>query len=212
MLGCANAYGLLVFLNEDLDILSPEIISYRVSELLTKKDSSGGLHYNHITSVWFVLENYTLKLKQARRLLPSIVINGPNAVDHRDFSIILNELQLAWASFNNIPLVTRNVKNISDLNFVTLSKLEEERQQFLPRHEVWRKSYRMAPYLRSLSDEAVLEHGARLVNLMAPNFMKGGTKISFEQMAQCVEGWTHFLEESKFRGLDLKKMPIKKIS
>jgi hypothetical protein len=211
ILGCANAYGLLVFLNEELDILSPEVISYRVSELLTKRDSDGGLRYNHITSVWFILENYTLKLKQGGKLLPSIVVDGPNAVDHQDFSIILNELQVAWASFNNIPLVTGNVKNIRDLDFVTLSKLEEEHQQFLPRHEVWRKGYRTAPYLRSLSDEAVLEHGARLINLMAPNFMKGGTKIPFEQMAQHMEGWTHFLEESEFRGLDLKKMPIKKI-
>ena len=212
ILGCANAYGLLVFLNEELDILSPEVISYRVSELLTKKDGDSGLHYKHITSVWFILENYTVKLKQGAKLLPSIVVHGPNAVDHQDLSIILNELQLAWASFNNIPLVTGNVKNIRDINFVTLSKLEEEHQRFLPRHEVWRKGYRIAPYLRSLSDEAVLEHGARLIGLMAPNFMKGGSKIPFKQMTHYMEGWTHFLEESEFRGLDFKKMPIKKIT
>jgi len=212
ILGCANAYGLLVFLNEELDILSPEVISYRVSELLTKKDGDGRLHYKHITSVWFILENYTVKLKQGAKLLPSIVVDGPNAVDHQDLSIILNELQLAWASFNNIPLVTGNVKNIRDINFVTLSKLEEEHQRFLPRHEVWRKGYRIAPYLRSLSDEAVLEHGAGLISLIAPNFMKGGSKIPFKQMTQYMEGWTHFLEESEFRGLDLKKMPIKKIT
>jgi hypothetical protein len=42
---------------------------------------------------------------------------------------------------------------------------------------------------------------------MTPHFLKDGQKLPFEQVAQFMEGWTHFLEEAKIRGLDLKKMP-----
>lgn len=42
--------------------------------------------------------------------------------------------------------------------------------------------------------------------LMTPHFLKDGHKLPFEQVAQFMEGWTHFLEEAKIRGLDLRKM------
>jgi hypothetical protein len=42
---------------------------------------------------------------------------------------------------------------------------------------------------------------------MTPHFLEGGHKLPFEQVAQFMEGWTHFLEEAEIRGLDLKKMP-----
>lgn len=61
--------------------------------------------------------------------------------------------------------------------------------------------------MRSLSDDAVLTHGARLLKFMAPSFLKDAPKLPFDQMAQFMEGYTHFFEEVRFRGLDLKKMP-----
>ena len=207
ILGCRNAYGLLVLLNEDVSVLSPETISYRVSQLLTKMDDNGGIHYKNITSVWFILENYSLRMKKGAKLLPSIVIDGPGAVDQMEFSQILDMLQSQWAAFNNIPYIAADVKKISDSSFIRLSELEKDHQQLKPRHELWRQQYRNNPYLRSLSDDDVLVHGAKLLRLMAPNFLKGGPKIPFDKMAQFMEGWTHFLEEVIFRGLDLKKMP-----
>lgn len=207
ILGCENSFGLLVFLNEDIEVLSPETIAYRVSELLAKTESNGQVHYKNITSVWFILENYTLKTKGGSKLLPSIMIDGPGAVDQNEFSQVLDKLQRMWASFNNVPIVTADIKKIDDTKFIPISKLEAEHQRALPRHELWRKHYRKSPYLRTLSDEDVLKHGSRLVGFMTPHFIKGGHKIPFDKMTQFMEGWTHFLEEIKFRGLDLKQMP-----
>lgn len=207
ILNCPDSIGLLVFLNEDISILSPEIISYRVSQLLTKAEADGSPHYRHITSVWFILENFSLKTQKGHKLLPSIVIDGPNAAGRPELNNILNNLQSKWASFNGVPYVTGEIKKIADSDFIHLSELEKEDQGRKPRHEPWRKQYRDERYLNSLSDEAVLAHGARLLSLMTPHFLKDGHKLGFEQMAQFMEGWTHFLEEAKIRGLDMKKMP-----
>jgi hypothetical protein len=207
ILDCPDSFGLLVLLNEDISVLSPKIISYRVSQLLAKMDDDGSLHYKNVTSVWFILENYSLKTRKGAKLLPSIVIDGPGAVDQPELTRILDMLQSKWATFNGIPYVTADIRKISDSDFIRLSELEKEHQQLKPRHELWRQQYRNSPYLRSLSDDAVLTHGARLLSFMAPNFLKDGPRIPFDKMAQFMEGWTHFLEEVRFRGLDLKKMP-----
>jgi hypothetical protein len=41
---CPDSIGLLVLLNEDVSILSPEIISYRVSQLFAKTENDGSPH------------------------------------------------------------------------------------------------------------------------------------------------------------------------
>jgi hypothetical protein len=207
ILNCPNSIGVLVLLNEDISVLSPEIISYRVSQLLAKTDDDGSAHYKNITSVWFILENVSFKTKRGHKLLPSIVIDGPHAVERPELTNILNILQSSWAAFNGVPCVTANIRKIADSDFVRLSELEKEYQQSMPRHELWRRQYSNNPYLKSLSDDAVLIHGARLLSFMTPNFLKDGYRIPFEQMAQFMEGWSHFLEEVRIRGLDLKKMP-----
>jgi hypothetical protein len=121
----------------------------------------------------------------------------------------MDKLQSEWAAFNKVPLVTTGMNKINDTDFISLSKLKEAPQDFIPRYELWRKQYRNSPYLRSLADEAVLIHGAKLFNIMTPHFLKGGSKIPFNKMTQFMEGWTHFLEEASYRGLDLKRMPTR---
>ncbi len=207
ILSCPDSFGLLVLLNQDISILSPELVSYRLRQLLTKTDGDGTPHYKNVTSVWFVLENFFLKSGKATKFLPSIVIDGAAAVDQPELTKILDILQSGWAAFNGVPFATADIREISDSHFVPLSELEKENKPLKPRHEIWRMQYRSRPYLRSLSDEDVLNHGARLIKLMATGFLKDDPKISFDQMAQSMEGFTHFLEEARFRGLDMKKMP-----
>jgi len=207
MLGCRDAFGLLVLLNQNISVLSPELISYRVSQLLTKTEDDSSLHYKNITSVWFLLENFALRTEKGAKLLPSIVIDGPGAVNQPELTNILAILQSKWAAFNGIPYVTADIRKISDSHFKRLSELDKDHESLLPRHEIWRKQYLNSPYLRSLSDDDVLNHGAKLLKFMTPGFLKDGPKLPFDQMAQFMEGFTHFLEEVRFRGLDLKKMP-----
>lgn len=209
---CPDSIGLFVSLNEDISVLSPEIISYRVSQLLAKTGDNGSPHYRNITSVWFILENFSLKTKKGHKLFPSIVIDGPSAAGKSELADILNNLQSNWAAFNGVPYVTGHAKKIADSDFIRLSELEKEAQDRMSRHELWRKQYRNKRYLNSLSDDAVLSHGSMLLSFMTPHFLKDGYKLPFEQVAQFMEGWTHFLEEAKIRGLDLKKMPKPKLA
>src|SRR5262249_601334 len=74
---CRNASGLLVLLNHNIDVLSPEVILYRSSQLLTKTDDNCRHSYDNITSVWLIFENFFLSSEEDTKLLPSIIVDGP---------------------------------------------------------------------------------------------------------------------------------------
>lgn len=212
MLACPNSFGFLVLLNQDISVLSPEVISNRVSQLLTKTNNDGNLRYKNITLVWIIIENFSLKTKEGVTILPSIVIDSLIGVDQTELTRIIEMLTKNWAEFDNMPLYgAPDFIRISDSDFIRRSELGKEHQQVKPRYEIWRQEYRQNPYLRSLSDDAVLIHGSRLFHFMTPNFLKDGIDLPFDKMAQFMKGWTHFLEEANFRGLDLKKMPKVKL-
>jgi hypothetical protein len=207
ILNCPDSMGLLVLINENISVLSPEIISCEISQLLAKTDDEGSPHFKNITSVWFIMESITLMTRKGDKLLPSIVIDGPRAAEQLELTSILNILQSKWAEFNGISNAPANIGKIADSNIISLSEIQKEHQQFTPKQEQWRKQYSNNRYLKSLSDGEVLTHGARILFFMTPNFLKNGYKIPFDQMTQLMEAWTHFLEEAQIRGLNLKNMP-----
>lgn len=207
ILNCPDSIGLLVLLSKNISVLSPEIISCEVRQLLAKTDDDGSQHYKNITSVWFIMDSFSFTTRKGDKLLPSIVIDGPRTAQLLELTGILNILQSKWAEFNGVSYVAADIGKIVDSNLISLSEIEKEHQQFMPKQELWRKQYNNNRYMNSLSDSAVLIHGARLLFFMSPNFLKNGYRIPFDQMTQLMEAWTHFLEEAQIRGLDLKNMP-----
>ena len=203
---CPEAFGIMVLLNENISIFSPQLISYRVSQMLTKARKDGRPYYENIASVWFISENFALRSKKDVKLFPSIVIDGPSAANQRELTRIFEILQRDWAAFNGFPFCTINTRKISDADFIGISEFDKEKKSFGPRHEIWNKQYGNNPYLRTVSDEALLCHGTKLLKFMAPGLMKDGIKIPYDQMSQFTKGFSDFLEEARFRGLDLKKM------
>lgn len=105
---CQNASGFLVLLNQEINVLSPEVLSCRISELLTKPDDDGKCHYKHVASVWIVTENFFLPSRTGMKFLPSIIVDGPTVQEYQDLSEIYNKLQKAWASFNGIPFFDKS--------------------------------------------------------------------------------------------------------
>ena len=204
---CYNSYGILVILNETIDILSPSVLTKRISQMLCKKDKDDQYHYKHIDVVWIISENCFIPTKVGTKLMPSVAVYGPTCEHDKLLEMLCRELQKAWASFNGVPFVSTSDIKVDDINFKTFTSEKKENRKFYPRQEIWELEYRKNPYLRTFSDEAVLAHGARLRDLIGKLMLKNAPRIPKEKMGEFFEGFTHFLEECKFRGLDLKEMP-----
>lgn len=204
---CFDAYGILVILNETLDILTPSALTRRISQMLCKKSTDINYHYDQISVVWMVFENCFIPAREGSKHMPSLVVYGPTCEQDQALKVLCYELQKAWASFNGVPFTTANKLKVNDIQFKTFKSDKEDHRKVLRRYEVWQREYRKKPYLRSLSDEAVLAHGARLRDITGKLTLKGGPRISKEKMGELLEGFTHFLEECSHRGLNLKEMP-----
>lgn len=149
-----------------------------------------------------------MKNKSRTQLIPSIILDGPNAEKYSYLPELYNRLQANWASFNKMPFFTSKPRKINNSDFASLKELEEANKKHISRQEAWRRNYRANRYMETLPDKSVIEHGVRLLKLMEPYFLKGGPKISKVQMGEFMRGFTHFLEETNLRGLDMKKFKI----
>lgn len=189
--------GLLVLLNDGVDILDPHIVTYKLTELFNKHRRREG----RVDYVWMLFESHVTAVDKAH---PCVVLEGPTADEHACFDPHMDNLQKGWARFNNAPLVRSNVTRIVDLPFESVRPPQDP--VLLKCYERWQRAYRARPYLRHLSDEALLERGARALEALAPYFLKGGPRVPIKQLEPKMVAWSDFLTESGHRGVDLRRM------
>jgi len=207
VLNLSESVGVLALLNENIDILSPQIIVRRVSQLLCYKKPNNLVGYKNVQFVWLISESHSCKLDNGAAALGSIRLEGPTAIENNWFSTAFNRLEAGWAKFNNMPYIQTN-KAIKEIVFCSnvSENINDTADRRETRSDCWRKNYRESPYLRKLSDDQVYEFGEKVIKEMLPHFLKGGRKLPQNQVGSLIKSWTDFLEEVNFRGLDLKKI------
>ena len=202
-----DACGVVVILNQGIDILSPELVTAKASQMLLKT-KEGDTRYKQISYVWIISESHRVSRVDGLEQLPLIVLEGPSADNYPASGEYLDSLQSKWAEYEGRPFFSLGQRtNFDGLSFEKRKKdrlATEDRP--LVRHEVWRHAYRQNPYLRSLSEKDFLEHIARITSYLDSHFLVGGRKLSDTAAAGFMEGWTHALEEAEYRRLNMKKL------
>jgi hypothetical protein len=202
-----SSEGILIILNDFVDILSPDIIAHKIHQLLNKKNSSGDARYPHISVVWLLSELHVLRTDLDQELLPSIIIVNDHAPSWQEANNYVKWLQRKWASFNKIPFVESNLNSIN----IQFSKRKDiNSYERISRSEMWRRQYTKTPYLRHLSREELLEHGHKLWDETLPAFITGShEKPPQEKVFELMERLTHFIEEINHRGIDFREFSPK---
>jgi hypothetical protein len=60
--------------------------------------------------------------------------------------------------------------------------------------------------MKNWSDDTVLEASAKLIENIKPFVMKDGPKMPMNELADMILAFGDFIEESNYRGLDLKDL------
>lgn len=201
-----QAIGLLVILNETIDILSPDVITWKVSQMLTKKVNNEDIRYSNITSIWIINESHFTYIKKKTKCIPTIIVNGPNAKFVKNLDNTFKFLQKEWAISNKLPIYFRDEKIINDLTFKPFSEEKNETNPLKHRHEIWRNEYKKDPYLRKLNDGDLISYGSNLLSEIKTYFLKGGPNPSKKDYHKFGVLFAHFMEEMSFRGLDWRKI------
>ena len=206
ILNLNESAGVLVLLNESIDVLTPEVIASRVGMLLRRKAEDGN-YRSPIAFAWLLFEGHITTSGQATKTLPTVVLEGPRASTFDGFSERLTYLQLAWAQYNGRPLLKTENATFDDLKVKAASSISEPRvDNKITRQQLWEIQYRSDPYLRLLSDTDVSHHGRAAVEQLTPYFLVGGPKASGAEMESMMKTWCDFLCEARYRGLDLRRL------
>lgn len=205
-LSLPEACGVAVILNEDINILAPNIVTARASKLLLKKKGTD-FRYQQISYVWIISERHTVT-SRAVQSFPLILLSGPSAArDNEQASEYISGLAKRWAEFLGAPLSScGNLENFDGFKFEARAYESEEVIDSPVVHEIWRRAYRRNPYLRALTEDEFLKHGTSIMVSMVPNFLIGGRKSPKHKVAVLMELFTHVLEEAEYRRLDMRKL------
>ena len=202
--GLSSAGGMLVILNEFIDILSPDVIAYKVNELFRKRTPEGKPQFPEINAVWIINESHFTQITPDLQAIPALIMT--NAVpDHADVTGYISSLQPKWAEYHGVPLVTVEGSILDEIKFESIKKERPKASGKVRRDEMWRRQYRLRPYLRSLSKQELADYFGRLISALKPGFLKGGTEEQRARMGALMEPWTHLLEEINQRGLDMRE-------
>jgi hypothetical protein len=206
VLDLPNAVGLLVILNESIQILDPYVVGHRVAQLL-RRPRTGNSTAQKLDYVWLMFESHAMGIVQGRPSVPSILIEGKGASSYPWFSAFHDDVVHRWTKSNGGITVKGDAPDPSQLRLVPMQAVTTPPPKELPRHEVWRRQYRAQPYLRTMNDEAVLAQGADIVHRLTPHFVTGDSEVGSELVTSLLERFTHFQEEASYRALDWRNMP-----
>ncbi|CAM4136817.1 hypothetical protein ROSA5918_24160 [Roseateles saccharophilus] len=206
VLGIPNAIGMLVILNESVEILDPVVVGHRVVQLM-RRERTGNSDAEMLDFVWLLFESHALGIVGGVPAMPSMLIRGERAARFPWFTAFHADVAGRWAALNNGVVVDGGSPDPKAMRFSGTRCITSSLPTESPRGEVWRREYRARPYLRHLGDDAVLAHGGTLMQRLMPHFMKEGPGYVAEVVMPLMEQFTHFQEEASFRALDLRKMP-----
>lgn len=207
-----QAAGLAIVVNRSVDILDAETMGWRISRCLTKKRSDGTRRFECVDAVWLIDEAHRLQIKQDLAGPVSIIIEG-DGKETKFVSDYIEYLTIQWATWNGFPAVkvSESMLNKDQLRSANKDYRSNKDKENLKRHEFWRECYKRAPYLRPMSKAQFLDYGRKLLAETMPYFLKNGKKATKQEMMIAMEKFTDFLEETNYRGIDMREFEFNKI-
>jgi len=207
--GLPDAGGLLIILNDTVDILDPHLVAHRIRKTLNKRTDKGEIRFPHVSVVVVIAAAHYAQMNPELQGIPILIM--PNAVPEagrvEEFVSILNK---KWSAFDRKPLLSIETEQFPTLTFKNVREGDSnESTRPRTRHEHWSAMYRQSPYLRSLSEEELLRVGQRVFEDLTVRFIKGAPPTPQGEMEQIMIQWSNFLDEVAHRGVDMKKFVTK---
>ena len=198
-----KSHGILIVLNDAVEVLSPEVLAFGLNRLMAKKDSKGNSRFAEISAVLILTDLHVIKTPVGTEAIPSITITNVFVGGHEEATQYLQWLQKKWASFNGSPFIQSNI----DIRSALFAKRKERKTQpeLLPNHEIWIREYSREPYLEKLTKDELFLHGKQLWSESIRGFLKGDhVKPDAERIKKLMELGTHFQEEINRQGIDFR--------
>ncbi len=111
-----NANGLLIILNDLIDVLTPDVIVYRVRKCMNKRTASQQIRFPHVTAVLIVHTAHYMQVNPQYQGLPILAVpsgrTGSNEVME-----FLDDLIPKWSTFEGHPLFNFDRETLTGMKF-----------------------------------------------------------------------------------------------
>ncbi len=204
-----DAGGLLIILNDAVDVLSPDLVVYRVRRALNKKTASDETRFPHVAAVMLINSAHYTQMTPTLKGLPILIIPGAQ-LDSEKVANFASSLSPRWSAFEGQPFFSIAPEDIPKLNYQRFSDDVEDRPgSMIKRQDLWSLQYKQNPYLRPMDKESFLLYGAKVFERLSTSMIKGGPRIPVEERHELMERFSHVMDEMGFRGIDMREMIAK---
>lgn len=200
--GLPQASGVLFLLNDDISILSPDVLAARVEQQMHKHAADGTDRFPEIAFTCVCTWAHFVRSSDGTPSHPILVVEGPAAKAHASASNQLDYIFHAWSSHGNARLFNGGKASRAHLEDYRIALPTEQPTQ-IPRHEAWRIEYRQHRHLAALTPEDLLVHGRSVFDELSQHFLVGGDRKG--DLMEIMQRWTHFLEECELRNVDMRQ-------
>jgi len=204
MFGLPSAGGLLIILNDLVDILSPDLLAFRVRRCLQKRINAEERRFPEITVVWAINGAHYTQLTPTLKAMPLLIMPSglPDSNHVETFVDLLGE---RWSAFEGKPHLRTNAQTLRNFKFSAFRD-DVKKSGSLPRHRVWILQYRQNPHLRSLSKTELFQYGLmanfEMEDMLCTESKQKPTPALMDEVGQ---KFMHFIEEMNFRGIDMRE-------
>ena len=198
--GIAKYTGVLIILNESIGVLSPEIVTHKLSRLVTQKRKDGGLRFSRVSYVLFISEAHLY-----RQTTPIALLLQNDLVPPHDNTVeeYMHYLIHAWSEFNGGEAA---LFEDSDEFLKSTKQKPGKKKSMLTRSEEREQWYKANRYMKGWSDDEVYKKCGEYIAAIGPFFMKGGPKMSKPMLGEATLAFSDFIVESNIRGLDIREI------
>lgn len=198
--GISRYTGVLIILNDKIEVLSPEVIIHKLSQLLSQKKADGSLRFSKVSYILFISEAHLYRQKTPIALLLQNDLVLPHNKNVEEY---MRYLIHSWSEFNggrpafieDLDELLKHSKQRPELKKARLTRSEERKR--------WYKANR---YMKNWSDDDVYKKCAEYIAAIGPFYTKGGPKMPPQMLGEATLAFTDFIVESNIRGLDIREI------
>jgi hypothetical protein len=201
--GQSDASGIVVIINEKVDILDAALCKWRMFDCLNKRKPDGSPRFESIDAIWLLDEAHDLRITSSLYGPISLQILGGDK--NEEVSQYVDYLMEEWAKFRGIPIQFIDEPLLDNKNIKPKVEQEEKPSGTITRQQSWEASYEKKPYLRKLTEEELLGYGRDVFKEISPSLLKAGPRATRVEMMRNMSRFTHLLQEIRHRGLDMRK-------
>ena len=202
--GIPSAEGVLLILNDLVDILTPIVILKKIVRLYKKRTPDGQAQFPELTITWILSETHYAELSPNLRVFPEIIVPADGADQGSTFKYV-SFLCREWAAYNGRPFAQLGGDHIEVIEFESLKEERDLSKKEITNDEAWRLQYRQQRYLAGLSKDKLILCAEHLFLAITPGMLEGGTEEEKKRLMDLQERLAHFFEEVNLRGMDIRE-------